>query len=151
MTSNSNYTEVNIKEITTILPHRYPFLLIDKVRVDNDNNSGTGIKNVTINEEFFQGHFPNDPIMPGVLIIESMAQSSAIVIMKKKKHLLKENNSVYFASISNTKFKKPVRPGDILHMYIEIINEKMQIFKVKGVAKVDEEIVAISEFSAKLF
>jgi len=138
---------LDIGEIQKILIHRYPFLLVDKVIDLEPGKKGTGIKNVTINEEFFRGHFPQEPIMPGVLIIEAMAQVAAVVVgsgtMEKK--VKPEERMGYLAGIKEIKFKRPVRPGDRLEISVEIIQKLANLFKVKGEARVDNEICVQGE------
>ena len=129
-------------EIQNILPHRYPFLLIDRILDVTPGKRAVGIKNVTINEPFFEGHFPGNPIMPGVLIIEAMAQVAGVAGL-----LAPENKGKLglFAGVENMRFKKQVTPGDILTMEAEFITQKMGIGKVKVSAKVDGEIAAEGE------
>ncbi len=135
--------EIDIKEILKLLPHKYPFLLLDKILYMEENRI-IGIKNVTFNENFFQGHFPQNPVMPGVLIVEALAQTGGILISKK----LKEKKLFYFAGINNVKFRKPVLPGDTLIMEVEIIRWGGRICKMYGRAYVDDEIVAEGELTA---
>ncbi len=133
---------IDINEIKKLLPHRYPFLMVDKV-VDIEGTKITGIKNVTVNEPFFQGHFPGQPIMPGVLIIEALAQTSGIRILQEEQY---KGKTAYFASMNNVKFRKPVVPGDTLILEVEIVKWKAKIAQVRGVAKVDNDVVAEAEF-----
>jgi 3-hydroxyacyl-[acyl-carrier-protein] dehydratase len=138
---------LDIGQIQKILIHRYPFLLVDKVIDLEPGKRGRGIKNVTINEEFFSGHFPEEPILPGVLIIEAMAQVAAIVVgseAKGKEVKIKERMG-YLAGIKEIKFKRPVRPGDRLEISVEIIQKLANLFRVKGEARVDKEICAQGE------
>ncbi len=138
---------LDIGQIQKILIHRYPFLLVDKVIDLEPGKKGTGIKNVTINEEFFSGHFPEEPIMPGVLIIEAMAQVAAIVVGSEMmgKKVKPEERMGYLAGIKEIKFKRPVRPGDRLEISVEIIQKLANLFKIKGEARVDKEICAQGE------
>ncbi len=138
---------LNINQIQKILIHRYPFLLVDKVINLEPGKKGTGIKNVTINEEFFSGHFPGEPIMPGVLIIEAIAQVAAIVVGSefKGKEIKPEERMGYLAGIKEIKFKRPVRPGDRLEINVEIVQKLANLFKVRGEARVDKEICAQGE------
>lgn len=138
---------MDIKGIINLLPHRYPFLLVDKV-LEKTENSITAQKNVTINEPFFVGHFPGDPIMPGVLQIEAMAQASGILCYDFLDDVNSENAEIFFMSIDNAKFRKPVVPGDVLIMKIELVKKKGNIFKLKGVITVDGNIVTEAEFMA---
>jgi len=138
---------LDIGQIQKILIHRYPFLLVDKVIDLEPGKRGRGIKNVTINEEFFSGHFPEEPIMPGVLIIEAMAQVAAIVVGSETigKKVKPEERMGYLAAIKEIKFKRPVRPGDCLEIKVEIIQKLANLFKAKGEARVDNEICVQGE------
>ncbi|NQT06555.1 MAG: 3-hydroxyacyl-ACP dehydratase FabZ, partial [Candidatus Omnitrophica bacterium] len=131
----------NIEDIQRILPHRYPFLLVDRV-ISEGENTVTGIKNVTCNEPFFQGHFPGRPVMPGVLIIESMAQVAGVLILSK---MNREGFIPFFLGIDNARFRKPVVPGDQLVITITILKMKPKVCKVKAEAKVDGEVVSEGE------
>ncbi|WP_026895783.1 3-hydroxyacyl-ACP dehydratase FabZ [Clostridiisalibacter paucivorans] len=128
---------LNTQEIMKIIPHRYPFLLVDKIVELDEGNRAVGIKNVTMNEEFFQGHFPGNPLMPGVLIVEAMAQVGAVAVMT-----LEENKDklAVFTGIDKVRFKRQVRPGDTLRMEVELITMKRGIGKANAVAYVDGEI-----------
>lgn len=138
---------LDIGQIQKILIHRYPFLLVDKVIDLEPGKRGRGIKNITINEEFFSGHFPGEPIMPGVLIIEAMAQMAAIVVGSEAmgKEVKSEERMGYLAGIKEIKFKRPVRPGDRLEISVEIVQKLANLFKVTGEAKVDKEICVQGE------
>ena len=129
---------IDINEIKTYLPHRYPFLLVDKI-VDIEEKKITGVKNVTGNEPFFQGHFPKYPVMPGVLIIEALAQTCGVLVLRMDEH---RGKLAFFASINNAKFRKPVFPGDILILEIEITRHKSKIVQAHGVATVEGAVVA---------
>ena len=134
-----------------LLPHRYPFLLVDKVEVEEPGVKGVGIKNVTMNEEFFQGHFPNNPVMPGVLQIEAMAQSAGVLTLSAAGEADGDGkNSVLFMSIDGVKFRKPVRPGDQLKMHIEKLKERHNVFVYKGQSFVDDVLVSEAEFTAMI-
>jgi len=135
--------------IQRIIPHRYPFLLIDKVRDIELNRSATGIKNVTFNEPHFQGHFPGAPIMPGVTIIEAMAQTSAVLIGLTL-DLVDRNPLVYFMSIDKAKFRRKVVPGDVLELRVEVLRGSSKIWKLQGQATVDGEQAAEAEFMAMI-
>jgi 3-hydroxyacyl-[acyl-carrier-protein] dehydratase len=137
---------LDIKEIQQILPHRYPFLLVDKI-VTLEENKVVGIKNVTINEPFFQGHFPGTPIMPGVLVIEAMAQVGAVLFLKMNEH---KNKLAYFTGIDKAKFRKPVMPGDQLRMELEVLKVNSRICKMRGKAFVDETLVVEAELLSAL-
>jgi len=139
---------LNIDEILKLLPHRYPFLLVDKFEIIELGEKAVGTKNLTINEEFFQGHFPNYPIMPGVLQIEAMAQTAGLVALTALDD--PEGHNVLFMSIENAKFRKPVRPGDQLKMHIEKIKERRNIYVFKGTAYVDDVLVSEAEFTAMI-
>lgn len=133
-----------------LLPHRFPMLLIDRV-VDMTPGEGiTALKNVTINEDFFNGHFPNHPIMPGVLIIEAMAQAAGVFVMSSSKDMDPKHHVVYFMSIEEAQFRKPVVPGDSLYLHIETIKNRGNVWKMKGEAKVDGQRVANAVFSAMI-
>ena len=140
--------EVGIEKIIKDLPHRYPFLLIDKVTISEPFKQAIGFKNVTFNEPHFTGHFPNHPIMPGVLIIEAMAQSAAIMIMNSSAEERDENKLVYFMGIDNAKFRKPVIPGDVLELHITTVQGRSNVWKMTGVAMVAGQKVAEADFSA---
>lgn len=150
---NHNLTKssdtIDIKKIMEMLPHRYPFLLIDRVLNVVPGESATGLKNITINEQFFAGHFPKHPIMPGVLIIEAMAQTAAITVLESLKNN-NDNSLVYFLSIEQAKFRKPVTPGDSLHIFVEKIQGRGGVWKFKGKAKVGETLTAEAIFSAMI-
>ncbi len=113
--------EIGIEKIIQDLPHRYPFLLVDKVIITEPNKKAVGYKNVTFNEPHFTGHFPNRPIMPGVLIVEAMAQAAAIMVLNSDPNGNSTEKLVYFMSIDNVKFRKPVLPGDVLELHVESI------------------------------
>ncbi len=137
----------SIYDILQVMPHRYPFLLVDKIESLTENRV-IGVKNVTINEPFFQGHFPNIPIMPGVLIIEAMAQVGGFLILKNIKKI--ENILVLFAGIDNARFRKPVKPGDTITFEVEMVRFGGKVAKMKGVAKCQGEIVAEAELMAQI-
>jgi 3-hydroxyacyl-[acyl-carrier-protein] dehydratase len=135
---------LTINEIMKNLPHRYPFLLVDRIVDLEPGVRATGIKNVTINEPFFQGHFPDQPIMPGVLIIEAMAQVAGVLAFRSGV----EGNSVYFMTIDNAKFRRPIVPGDQVRMEIKVLKQRGNVWKFSGVASVDEKQVSEAEFTA---
>jgi 3-hydroxyacyl-[acyl-carrier-protein] dehydratase len=137
--------QLDIHEILNHLPHRYPFVLIDRVIDLKLNEEITAIKNVTINEPFFPGHFPYHPVMPGVLIVEAMAQAAAVLSFKTMNVLPSEDSVYYFAGIDNVRFKKPVSPGDQLMLNVKIDRVLKGIWKYKAQAKVDDQIVAEAE------
>lgn len=133
---------MEINEIKELLPHRYPFLMVDKVIDLEPNKRITAMKNVTVNEEYFNGHFPGRPVMPGVLIIESMAQAAGLLMLVEEEH---KGKIPYFTGIDNARFRRPVIPGDQLFLEIEILKVRGSTGKVKGVAKVDGEVVTEAE------
>jgi beta-hydroxyacyl-ACP dehydratase FabZ len=133
-------------EIQSLLPHRYPFLLVDRVQELDLDRRIVGIKNVTINEPFFQGHFPGRPVMPGVLILEAMAQVGAILAFKSMGHA--KSPVVYLTGIDGAKFRKPVVPGDRLRFEIEVIKKRAPFWKMQGKAFVEEELVCEAEVTA---
>jgi 3-hydroxyacyl-[acyl-carrier-protein] dehydratase len=133
---------MDILEVKNYLPHRYPFLLIDRVESLVVGETIHALKNVTINEEFFNGHFPHAPVMPGVLILEAMAQAAAILSFKTQNMIPDENSVLYFAGIDNARFKRPVVPGDQLRFEVSIQRTMRGIWKYKGVARVDGEVAA---------
>ena len=135
-----------ISDIMKVLPHRYPFLLIDKMEIIEDGVKGIGYKNVTVNEPFFQGHFPNNPIMPGVLQIEVMAQAAGFVIATKGGDLSPKN--VLFMNVDKVKFRKPVLPGDCLKVYAEKVKERHNIFVCTGKIFADDKLVCEAELTA---
>lgn len=135
---------MDIKEIQQLLPHRYPFLLVDRVIELQPGEKAVGLKNVTVNEEFFQGHFPGHPIMPGVLIIEAMAQVAGILAFRSGA----PKGTVIFMSIEKAKFRKPVIPGDQLYLHAQIVQKRGIVWKFSGSALVDEKIVAEAHFTA---
>jgi 3-hydroxyacyl-[acyl-carrier-protein] dehydratase len=137
------------RDILNLIPHRYPFLLIDQVTDIELNKSITGIKAVTFNEPFFDGHFPQYPVMPGVLILESMAQTAACLVAYEDSQL-SQDKLVFFNGIENAKFKKQVTPGCILKLKINFLTNKRSLYKFSGEAYVDNNLVATSEFSAML-
>ena len=136
-------------DIIKLIPHRHPFLLIDKITDINLNRSIIGIKAVTFNEPYFPGHFPEHPVMPGVLILEGMAQTAACLILYEYQSLSK-NNLVFFTGIDKAKFRKPVTPGCKLFYKIYLITSKKSLYKFRGEVFVEEKLVASSEFSAML-
>ena len=141
--------ELNIEEIKDLIPHRYPFLLIDKLIDIIPDTSATGIKNVTFNENFFQGHFESMSVMPGALIIESMAQSAGTLVMFSLKKKSK-NTSVYLLTVDKAKFRKPVCPGDVLMSKVEKKQQIKNIWKFTCKAYVNDELVSQAEISAIL-
>jgi len=141
--------KINIEKVLKSLPHRYPILLVDKVVELDIGKSITAIKNVTFNEPHFLGHFPDHPIMPGVLIIEAMAQAGALIVTLGD-DFKSEENLVYFMSIDGAKFRKPVIPGDVLELKVEVIHNRGSVWKLSGNAFVDGVKVSEAEFSAMI-
>jgi 3-hydroxyacyl-[acyl-carrier-protein] dehydratase len=141
---------MDIEQVMQYLPHRYPFLLIDRVTEMELGKTVTAVKNVTINEPFFPGHFPGSPVMPGVLILEAMAQAAALLSFKTKGYAPEDIGVVYFAGIDGARFKKPVTPGDQLVLKVEIVREIRGIWKYTGRAEVDGAMVAEAELMATL-
>jgi 3-hydroxyacyl-[acyl-carrier-protein] dehydratase len=148
-TKKAPVTTADISRILKLLPHRYPFLLLDRIYDINGDESCVGIKNVTINEPFFQGHFPQYPVMPGVLIIEGLAQTAGALCV----HSLGEDYKtelVYFMGIDKAKFRRPVLPGDQLHYHVRKIRNRGRVWRFYGEARVDGQVVAEAEISAML-
>lgn len=133
------FKELNINDIMKIIPHRYPFLLVDKIIALEEGTKAAGIKNVTMNEPFFQGHFPGNPVMPGVLIIEALAQTGAVAILSLEKF---RNKTVYFGGIKNARFKRKILPGDTIKLEVEIVKMKSGFGIGNGIAYVNNEIAA---------
>jgi len=139
----------DIEDIQRRIPHRYPFLFIDSVKDINLNKSAIGVKNVTFNEPHFQGHFPKKPIMPGVTIVEAMAQTSAILVSHSL-GTLDEELLVYFMTLDNCRFRKIVSPGDVLELHVSVLRKGSKIWKFQGRAIVDNSVVSEAVFSAML-
>ncbi len=139
----------DISEIKRMIPHRYPFLFIDAVRDIKPNESAVGIKNVTINEPHFQGHFPAKPIMPGVTIIEAMAQTSAVLVVKTL-DLIDQDLLVYFMTLDKCRFRQLVQPGDVLELHVRVLRGRGKIWKFWGEGKVGGKVVAEAEFAAMI-
>ncbi len=137
---------MDVNEISKILPHRYPFLLVDRILEIEERKRVVGIKNVTINEPFFQGHFPGHPVMPGVLIIEAMAQVGGVLLLGTIDD--PDTKVVYFMSLDNVKFRRPVKPGDQIRFELEVTKIRGAIAQMRGLAKVDGEIVAEADMAA---
>lgn len=149
MSSNVGVTQLDIHRIMDMIPHRYPFLMVDKIIDIVTGESATGVKNVTINEPFFQGHFPGHPVMPGVLIVESMAQTAGVLVV----HTLgkaSEGKLVYFMSIEEAKFRKPVIPGDTLHVQVKKDKQRGNVWKFNCEAYVGTTKVAEGAITAMI-
>ena len=144
-----NKESCNIDEIKRLIPHRYPFLLIDKVKDIIKNETATGIKNVTVNEPFFPGHFPSSPVFPGVLQIESMAQTAAVLVAKSL-NFSDSNALVLLTTIDNAKFRKPVTPGDVMSLNITVQKIRNKLWRFKGEVLVDSQRMSECEFSAMM-
>ncbi len=141
--------DLDIERVQQLIPHRYPFLMIDRVVDLVLNVSATGIKNVTINEPYFQGHFPTRPVMPGVMIVESMAQTAAVLVVSTLGPE-SEGRLVYFMSVDNARFRKPVVPGDTLHVHVYKRRQRGNVWKFDAQAKVDGRVVADATFAAMI-
>ncbi|TXC68818.1 3-hydroxyacyl-ACP dehydratase FabZ [Sphingorhabdus soli] len=161
MTSSTDGTDgngatantIDIGGILALLPHRYPLLLVDRVVSYETDTSIHAVKGVTMNEQFFQGHFPGRPIMPGVLQIEALAQAAGVLAMQSLREKDPESGSgklVYFMAIENAKFRKPVEPGCLLDLHVDIVQNKGRVCKFKGQAKVDGAVVSECSFTAMI-
>ena len=139
--------DIDYAEVARLIPHRYPFLLVDRAEDYRPHQSIVGIKCVTINEPFFQGHFPNNPVMPGVLLVEAIAQTGA-VLMSKSLNADVTGKTILFMSLDNCRFRQPVRPGDVLRMPVEVVRARADVFKFKGRALVGDRMAAEAEFAA---
>lgn len=140
-------TSIDITEILARIPHRYPFLLVDRCEEYKPSQSIVGIKCVTVNEPFFQGHFPGYPVMPGVLIVEALAQTGA-VLMSKSLEVDVGGKAIFFMSVDNCRFRAPVRPGDVIRLNVEVLRARGDVFKFRGKAVVDDKVAAECEFAA---
>ena len=147
---NKELGSADIARVMKLLPHRYPFLMIDKIIEMDGDNSGIGIKNVTINEPFFQGHFPEFPVMPGVLLIEGLAQTAGALAANSLGHDY-QAHVVYFMGIDRAKFRKPVLPGDQLRYHVKKMRSRGRVWRFYGEAKVEGQVVAEAEVSAMIF
>jgi 3-hydroxyacyl-[acyl-carrier-protein] dehydratase len=149
--AESRQGEINVNidmaEILRRIPHRYPFLLVDRAEDYRAHKSIVGIKCVTMNEPYFLGHFPGNPVMPGVLIVEALAQTGA-VLMSKSLNADVEGKTIMFMSLDNVRFRAPVRPGDVLRMTVDVVRARDVVFKFRGQAFVSEKLAAEAEFAA---
>ena len=148
MNQFKSQTKFDINDIIKVLPHRYPFILIDRIEITEPGERLIALKNMTINEPFFQGHFPGQPVMPGVLILEIMAQAGSFLMLSQVEDPLTTN--MFFSAVEKTKFRKPIIPGDQLMVHMTLVKKKLNLCKFHGVCKVDDEIVAEAFFSANL-
>jgi 3-hydroxyacyl-[acyl-carrier-protein] dehydratase len=142
--------QMNIHEILELLPHRYPFVLVDRVLSLDPDKEIVALKNVTINEPFFPGHYPHHPVMPGVLIVEAMAQVAALLSFSSMGFKKDEKSVYYFAGIDGARFKRPVTPGDQLIIKVSLIRSMRGLYKFKGVAEVDGQLAAEAELMCTL-
>jgi 3-hydroxyacyl-[acyl-carrier-protein] dehydratase len=140
-------TDIDITEILKRIPHRYPFLLVDRAEEYRPHQSIVGIKCVTFNEPFFTGHFPDYPVMPGVLLVEALAQTGA-VLMSKSLNVDVAGKTIFFVSLDNCRFRNPVRPGDVVRMPVEVVRARGDLFKFRGQAMVGDKVAAEAEFAA---
>jgi len=145
----SDETSADILEIKRMIPHRYPFLLIDRVRDIETGKSAVGIKNVTANEPHFEGHFPAKPVMPGVLIVEAMAQTAAVLVIRTL-DLIDNDLLVYFMAIDACKFRRPVTPGDNLELHVSVVKNRGKVWKFTGQGLVNGDVVAEADFTAMI-
>ncbi len=147
--TEKNTDTIDINRIMEMIPHRYPLLLVDRILEINNDRNIIGLKNVSINEPHFTGHFPGHPVMPGVLIIEAMAQTSAVLVISTLGSDT-EGKLVYFMSVESAKFRKPVVPGDAIELHIEKVQSRGTVWKFKGEAFVDGKLCAEAKFSAMI-
>ena len=148
-TTASDMKVIDIERIMQMIPHRYPFLMIDKVIDVIPDVSAVGVKNVTVNEPHFPGHFPRRPVMPGVLIIEALAQTAAVLVVETL-GMESEGKLVYFMSVDNARFRKPVMPGDTVHVHVHKERNRRNVWKFRGEAKVDGVLVAEAVYAAMI-
>ena len=142
-------TVIDINRIMEMIPHRYPFLMIDRVKGVVPDHQAVGVKNVTASEPHFQGHFPNHPVMPGVLIVEAMAQTAAVLVVETL-GAEAEGKLVYFMSVDSARFRKPVTPGDVLEITVTKIRSRGNVYKFEGKARADGVLMAEAVFSAMI-
>lgn len=149
MQKEDRLESADIARVLELLPHRYPMLLVDRVVNLKAGERAVGVKNVTINEPFFQGHFPTQPVMPGVLLVEAMAQTAAVVVISSLGQK-EQGKLVYFMSIENARFRKPVTPGDQVRLHVQKIQNRRNVWKFRGEAKVDDVLVAEATYTAMI-
>jgi len=142
-------TSADLARIKRMIPHRYPFLLVDRVAEIRKGESAVGVKNVSINEPYFQGHFPAEPVMPGVLIVEAMAQTAGVLVVETLGALDKDL-LVYFMTIDNCRFRAKVVPGDVLELHVRVARSRGKVYRFAGEGRVGERVVAEAEFSAMI-
>ena len=145
---DSSYSIQNIDDILKVLPHRYPFLLVDRILESDGSTRMVGLKNVTINEPFFQGHFPDHPVMPGVLLVEALAQVGVILLFSSDEN--RASKLVYFSAIDNCRFRHPVIPGDQIRLVVTVLKRRGRYFKMRGEALVDGKMAAEAELSCAI-
>ena len=145
----SEVPPIGVMRIMEMIPHRYPFLLVDRVVELEIDKRAVGIKNVTINESFFQGHFPRQPVMPGVLIVEAMAQTAAVLVVQTLESDA-AGKLVYFMTIDEARFRKPVSPGDTLKIHVEKLRSRRKVWKFSGEVRVEGTLVASARFAAMI-
>ena len=148
-TNSAAITSVDIKRILQMIPHRYPMLMVDKVVDMTLGQSAVGIKNVTINEPFFQGHFPSEPVMPGVLVVEAMAQTACVLVVSTF-GAESEGKLVYFMSIDGVRFRRPVVPGDRVELHVQKVQSRANVWKFSGKAIVEGKVAAEATFAAMI-
>jgi 3-hydroxyacyl-[acyl-carrier-protein] dehydratase len=149
MMSETKTGTADLARIKRMIPHRYPFLLIDRVEQIRKNESAIGIKNVSANEPYFQGHFPAEPVMPGVLVVEAMAQTAGVLVVETLGKIDQEL-LVYFMTINNCRFRQKVVPGDVLELHVQVTRSRGMVYRFSGEAKVSGKVVAEAEFSAMI-
>jgi beta-hydroxyacyl-ACP dehydratase FabZ len=144
----SSFSTQRINEILKVLPQRYPFLLVDRILETDGSTYMVGLKNVTINEPFFQGHFPEHPVMPGVLLVEALAQVGVVLLLSRDE--TRDSKLVYFSSINRCRFRQPVVPGDQLRMEVTVLKQRDRYYKMKGRALVDGNVAVEAELSCSV-
>ncbi len=144
----SSFSAQRINEILKVLPQRYPFLLVDRILETDGTTHMVGLKNVTVNEPFFQGHFPDHPVMPGVLLVEALAQVGVILLLSGDSS--RQSKLVYFSGIDKCRFRQPVVPGDQLRIEVDVVRQRDRYFKMKGQALVDGNVVVEAELSCSV-